>query len=38
LFEGAAVNRPLPVQFWLDHFHLIKPLHATQIMQYINTL
>ncbi len=38
LFEGASVNRPLPLQEWVDHFHLIKPNRVPQVMEYINTL
>jgi pimeloyl-ACP methyl ester carboxylesterase len=38
LFEGAAVNRPLPLQEWVDHFHLIKPNRVPQVLEYINTL
>lgn len=38
LFNGASVNRPLPLQEWVDHFHLIKPGRVPQIMDYINSL
>lgn len=37
-FSGAAVNRPLDIQEWVDHFHLIKPNRAPQIMDFINSL
>jgi pimeloyl-ACP methyl ester carboxylesterase len=37
LFEGASVNRPLPLQDWVDHFHLIKPNRAPRVMEYINS-
>ncbi len=38
LFHGTNVNHPLEIQEWVDHFHLIKPNRAPQIMDYINTL
>ncbi len=37
-FNGAAVNHPLDIQEWVDHFHLIKPNRAPQIMNFINSL
>lgn len=38
LFEGTTVNRPLPLQQYVDHFSLISPVHAPEIMSYINGL
>ncbi|MCX6278930.1 MAG: alpha/beta hydrolase [Bacteroidetes bacterium] len=37
-FDGAAVNKPLALQEWVDHVHLTSPSHAPQIMDYINGL
>lgn len=37
-FDGGGVNNPLPLQQWVNHFHLIKPDRAPQIMDYINSL
>ncbi|MEI6172371.1 MAG: hypothetical protein WCR01_01365 [Bacteroidota bacterium] len=37
-FDGGGVNNPLPLQQWIDHFHLICPMYAPQIIDYINTL
>lgn len=38
LFTGNGVTNPLPVQQWVDHFNLICPTHAPNILNYINTL
>jgi pimeloyl-ACP methyl ester carboxylesterase len=38
LFEGTDVNRPLPLQQYVDHFNLISPVNAPEIMNYINGL
>ncbi len=35
---NVPVNRPLPLQQWVDHFNLIKPDRAPQILQFINSL
>jgi pimeloyl-ACP methyl ester carboxylesterase len=35
---GVPVNRPLPVQQYIDHFNLIQPSRAPQIMDFINGL
>lgn len=37
-FDGGGVNNPLDIQDWVDHFHLIKPNRAPQVMEYINSL
>ena len=38
LFNGAGVNNPLQLQQWIDHFNLICPAHAPEILSFINTL
>lgn len=35
---SVPVNRPLPLQQWVDHFNLIQPSKAPQILQFINSL
>ena len=35
---NVPVNRPLPLQQWVDHFNLIQPGRAPQILQFINSL
>ena len=35
---NVTVNRPLPLQQWVDHFNLIQPGRAPQVMQFINSL
>ncbi len=37
-FHNGNVNRPLSIQDWVDHFNLIKPLRAPEVMDYINSL
>ena len=38
LFDKGGVNNPLPLQQWIDHFNLICPKRAPQILQFIETL
>jgi len=38
LFINGGVNNPLPVQEWVDHFNLVKPRCAPDILSYINGL
>ncbi|MCX6277319.1 MAG: alpha/beta hydrolase [Bacteroidetes bacterium] len=38
LFSEPGVSNPLQVQQWIDHFNLVCPAHAPQILDYINTL
>jgi len=38
LFVGGGVHNPLPIQQWVDHFNLVKPLRAPGIMNYIQGL
>ena len=35
---NVTVNRPLPLQQWVDHFNLIQPGRAPQVLQFINSL
>ncbi len=35
---NVPVNRPLPLQQWVDHFNLIQPGRAPQVLQFINSL
>jgi len=35
---NVPVNRPLPIQQWVDHFNLIQPGRAPQVLQFINSL
>ncbi len=38
LFDKGEVNNPLKIQQWIDHFNLICPVHAPEIVNYINTI
>lgn len=38
LFDKGGVTNPLPLQQWIDHFNLICPKRAPQILDYINSL
>lgn len=38
LFNNGGVTNPLQIQQWIDHFDLIRPMYAPQILDYINTL
>ena len=38
LFKDGGVTNPLQIQQWIDHFDLIRPMYAPQILDYINTL
>ena len=35
---NVPVNRPLPLQQWVDHFNLIQPGRAPQVLQFIYSL
>ncbi len=38
LFNETGVTHPIEVQQWVDHFNLVCPAHAPQILNYLNTL
>ena len=38
LFNNGGVNNPIQIQQWIDHFNLICPVHAPEILNYINTI